>query len=76
VSCSLHDLAEYESSGLPSVLVASEEFVSAATAQSVALGTKPAVIYVHHPIQSLSDGEMEELADQHIDQLLEELAEH
>jgi hypothetical protein len=71
----LHDLAEYESLGLPAVLVASEEFVSAAVAQSVALGTKPAVIYVQHPIQSRSDAEMEDLADQHVDQAISELIE-
>jgi len=76
VSCSLHDLAEYESRGIPSVLVASEEFASAAQVQSIALGIDPAVIYVQHPIQSRNDAEMVELADQHLDQMISGLLEN
>lgn len=75
MSCSLHDLAEYESQGIPSVLVASEEFVSAADVQSQALGTNPAVIFVPHPIQSRNDAEMRELAEQHLDQVISALLE-
>lgn len=70
MSCSLHDLAEYESHGIPSVLAASEEFVSAAKAQGNALGIHPAVVYLPHPIQSRTDAEMEELADQFVEQLI------
>ena len=73
MSCSLHDLAEFEARGVPSVLVASEEFISAAEVQSVALGTNPAVIYVAHPIQSRNDAEMKELADLHFDQVISQL---
>lgn len=70
MSCSLHDLAEYESRGLPSVLIASVEFASAAEVQGRALGTEPAVVYVPHPIQSRRDDEMAALADEHVDQVL------
>ena len=73
MSCSLHDLAEYEASGLPAVLVASEEFAAAAQSQSGALGIEPAMVYVTHPIQSRNDEEMWELADEHIDRLISEL---
>ena len=73
MSCSLHDLAEYEARGIPAVLVASEEFVSAAQSQSGALGIDSAVVYVAHPIQSRNDEEMWELADEHLDRLISEL---
>jgi hypothetical protein len=75
VSCSLHDLAEYEAYGIPSVLIASDEFVSAADAQGVALGTSPAVVYVEHPIQSRTDAEMEKLADEAVDRVIAGLTE-
>lgn len=67
MSCSLHDLAGYEADGVPSVLIASEEFTSAVEAQRASLGTLPAVIYVPHPIQSRSDSEMRALADTFFD---------
>lgn len=73
MSYSLHDLAEYETAGVPSVLVASEEFVSAAGAQAAALGTVPAVVYVPHPIQSRTDAEIHDLADLFVDRLIAEL---
>ncbi len=75
MSCSLHDLAAYETDGVPSVLVASEEFTTAVEAQRQALGTMPTVVYVPHPIQSLSDAEMESLADAHFDTILGSLLE-
>ena len=54
----MHDLIEYESRGTPSVMVASSEFVNAATHQATALGM-PAVArraaYVAHPIQDATD---------------------
>ncbi len=69
----MHDLAGYEARGLPAVLVASEEFVSAARSQGGALGIDPAVVYVAHPIQSRNDEEMGELAEEHLDRLISEL---
>lgn len=67
MSCSLHDLAGYEADGVPSVLFASEEFVSAVDSQMVTLGTLPTVIYLPHPIQSRTDEQIEELADSYFD---------
>jgi hypothetical protein len=63
VSCSLHDVAGYEAEGVPTVLVASEEFESAVETQRETLGTMPTVVYLPHPIQSRSDAEMQSLAD-------------
>lgn len=70
MSCSVHDLAEYETNGIPAVLAASEEFVSASDAQGAALGTSPAVVYLPHPIQSRTDSELWDLADRFVDDLL------
>ena len=75
MSCSLHDVAAYETDGVPSVLVASEEFVTAVEFQRDALGTLPTVVYVPHPIQSRSDAEMESLADSYFDAILSSLLE-
>lgn len=70
MSCSLHDLAGYEGEGVPTVLVASEEFASAVATQRETLGTMPSVVYLPHPIQSRSDDEMEALADSHFDAIV------
>jgi len=70
VSCSVHDVAEYEANGVPSVFVASEEFTSATTAQASALGVDPAVVYLPHPIQSRTDEEIQALAEKVVDSLL------
>ena len=57
----MHDLVDYEARGIPTVMVASTEFVDAAERQSAALGL-PAVaeraVYVPHPIQDATDDEM------------------
>ena len=61
----MHDLADYETRGVPTVMVASTEFVAAAERQSTALGL-PALatqaVYVPHPIQDATDAEMREKA--------------
>jgi hypothetical protein len=56
-------MTELEGRGLPCVFVASDEFVEAAAAQGRALGFEPAAVYVPHPIQDRTDGEMRALAD-------------
>ena len=57
----MHDLVDYEARGIPTVMVASTEFVDAAERQSAALGL-PAVadraVYVPHPIQDATNDEM------------------
>lgn len=59
----MHDIADLESRGIPGVFVASREFVSAAAAQSAALGFDSATVFVDHPIQDRSDDEIRALAD-------------
>jgi alkanesulfonate monooxygenase SsuD/methylene tetrahydromethanopterin reductase-like flavin-dependent oxidoreductase (luciferase family) len=69
----VHDIVNLESSGLPSVMIASSEFVDAATAQAAALGADPARVFVAHPIQDRTDDEMRALADDALDEILRRL---
>jgi len=55
---------------VPTVFVASTEFVDAAEAQARALGADPAAVFVAHPIQDRTDDEMRALADGVFDELL------
>ncbi len=57
-------MTDLESRGIPSVFVASNEFVEAAKAQAAALGFEPAAVFVPHPIQDRTDEEMAALADE------------
>jgi len=59
----VHDTADLEARGVPSVFVATTEFVDGAEAQARALGADPAAVYVQHPIQDRTDEEMSEIAD-------------
>ena len=66
----MHDIVNLEGLGVPSVFVASSEFVEAADAQASALGADPARVFIPHPIQDRTDDEMRALADDAIDQIL------
>lgn len=59
----MHDTVDLEDRGIPSVFVATVEFVSAADAQAKALGAIASVVYVEHPIQDRTDDEMRAIAD-------------
>jgi hypothetical protein len=67
----VHDIADLETRGVPGVFVASDEFVTAADAQSVALGM-PDVrrVFVAHPIQDRTDDEMIALANRYFDEII------
>lgn len=67
----MHDTVYFEINHIPSVFIASSEFVSAAEAQSAALGM-PNVnrVFVPHPIQDATDDEMRERADEVVDQVI------
>lgn len=67
----MHDTTWFEIQGIPSVFVASTEFVDAAEVQSKALGL-PQVqrIFVPHPIQDATDDEMRARADAVVDTVL------
>ncbi len=59
----MHDTVNLEALGVPTVFVASTEFIDAADAQSAALGADPARVFVPHPIQDRTDDEIRALAD-------------
>ena len=59
----MHDTVNLEALGVPTVFVASTEFVDAAEAQARALGADPARVFVAHPIQDRTDEELRRLAD-------------
>ena len=69
----MHDTVDLEARGVPSVFVATVEFVDGAVAQARALGADPAAVYVEHPIQDRTDAEMTAIADQAIDEILANL---
>jgi hypothetical protein len=66
----MHDIRDLEDRGVIGVGIVSTEFISAAAAQNAALGYDPAVVFVQHPIQDRTDGEMRSLADQAFDSIL------
>ncbi len=70
----MHDTTWFEIQGIPSVFIASEEFVDAAEQQSHALGL-PEVrrIFVDHPVQGQTDEEMYGKADTIFESLIETL---
>lgn len=70
----MHDTTWFEIQGKPAVFIASTEFVTAADAQSKALGL-PDVrrIFVPHPIQDANDDEMRAKADAIIEQIIDAL---
>ena len=71
----MHDIVNLESGGVPGVMIASSEFVDAATAQAGALGADPARVFVAHPIQDRTDDELRALADSAIADIVGALVE-
>ena len=69
----MHDLTDLERRGVPSVGVASSEFVGAAEAQARSLGFDAAMIFVQHPIQDRTNAEMQTLADQAFADIMDRL---
>jgi len=59
-----------EKRGIPTVGVATTEFVEAASVQADSLGFDPAYIWVPHPIQDRTDAELHQLAAEHVDQIV------
>ena len=60
----MHDIVDLEARGVPSMFVATREFVDGAERQAKALGFDPAAVYVSHPVQDRTDAEMTAMADQ------------
>jgi hypothetical protein len=70
----LHDTLNLEKLGLPSVPVATHEFMTAARAQAAALGRPEFdAIYVPHPIQDQTKAEIEAKADAVLDEVVARL---
>jgi hypothetical protein len=67
----VHDINDLELRGIPSVFVASAEFVQAAEAQSAALGFPTmARVFTPHPIQDRTDDEMRAYADKAFEEIV------
>ena len=66
----MHDIKSLEELGVPSVAVATSEFVQAAEMQSRALGYDPAVVFVRHPIQDRTNAELRALADGALEEIV------
>jgi len=67
----VHDIVDLERRGIPSVFVASAEFVQAAEAQSASLGfPSVARVFTPHPIQDRTDDEMRGYADAAFEEIL------
>jgi hypothetical protein len=69
----VHDTVDLEARGVPTVFVATVEFIDGAQAQARALGADPAAVYVEHPIQDRTDAEMTAIADDAIDAIVANL---
>jgi hypothetical protein len=67
----VHDISDLELRGIPGVFVASQEFVTAAEAQTRSLGySAMARVFTPHPIQDRTDDEMRDYADAAFDQIV------
>lgn len=70
----MHDSVFFEKAGIPVAAFATTEFANAARAQADALGMPDfELIYVEHPIQPLTEVEVQQRADAVFDQLLAKL---
>jgi hypothetical protein len=70
----LHDTLNLEGRGIPSVAVATHEFMTAARAQAAALGRPDFdAVYVPHPIQDQTRAEIEAKADAAVEELVARL---
>ena len=63
-------MADLETRGIPSVGVATTEFIDAAAAQAKSLGIDPAYVFIPHPVQDRTDLELRALADAHFESIV------
>jgi hypothetical protein len=70
----VHDTVNLESAGIPTVYIASTEFIGAGGAQAASLGADPAAVFVQHPIQDRTDDELRVLAEEAVAEVLAALA--
>ena len=69
----MHDTVDLEKRGVPSLFVATVEFLDGAELQARQLGADPAAVYVPHPIQDRTDAELVAIADAAFTEVLEKL---
>ncbi|HTS48829.1 MAG TPA: hypothetical protein VMH05_12850 [Bryobacteraceae bacterium] len=70
----MHDTLKLENMGLPSVPVATHEFMTAARAQAAALGRPEFdAVYVPHPIQDQTKAEIESKANAVVEEVVARL---
>lgn len=70
----MHDSTKLESLGLPTVAVATHEFMTAARAQASALGRPEFdAVYVLHPIQDQTQSEIEAKAEAALSEIVARL---
>ncbi len=70
----MHDISDLELRGIPGVFVASDQFVTAADAQSKSLGyAAMARVFTPHPIQDRTDDEMIAYADAAFDDVIAQI---
>jgi len=60
-------MADLEARGIPTVGVATTEFIEGAAAQAKSLGIDPALVFIPHPVQDRTDEELKKLADDHLE---------
>jgi hypothetical protein len=63
-------MADLEARGVPTVGVATTEFIAGAEAQAKSLGTDPALVFIPHPVQDRTDDELRRLADDHFEAIM------
>lgn len=63
-------MSELDRLGLPGCAIATVEFQDAAAAQADAMGVRPAVVFVDHPIQNRTPEELADIADRAIAPIL------
>lgn len=64
MSCSVHDVVRLERRGIPTAAVGTEPFLDEALEQARVLGMPDVrLVLVPHPVQLLSDGALDALAD-------------
>ena len=63
-------MADLEGRGIPTVGVATTEFIEGAAAQAKSLGIDPALVFIPHPVQDRTDDELKKLADDHLEPIL------
>ena len=66
----MHDIDDLERRGLPGVVIASDPFRDAASAQSQALGLDVATAFTPHPVQDRTDAEMHAMADDIVESVI------